>query len=108
MHTPAGAHIVQGTHVLVAIGVQGNIEALGLETAGVHSERGFIPVDAHCRTNVPGIYAIGDSNTYPGKLKLILSGFHESAIMMHSAFHFVFPDQKPGFKYTTVTGIHGF
>src|SRR5262249_61411270 len=56
---------VQGTHVLVAIGVQGNIENLGRETAGVHSERGFIPVDAHCRTNVPGIYAIGDVNGPP-------------------------------------------
>ena len=65
MHTPAGARTVQGTHVLVAIGVQGNIENLGLETVGVHSERGFIPVDAHCRTNVPGIYAIGDVNGPP-------------------------------------------
>ena len=65
MHTPEGARTVQGTHVLVAIGVQGNIETLGLETAGVHSERGFIPVDAHCRTNVSGIYAIGDVNGQP-------------------------------------------
>ncbi len=65
MQTPAGAHSVQGTKVLVAIGVQGNIEHLGLETAGVHSERGFIPVDAHCCTNVPGIYAIGDVNGPP-------------------------------------------
>src|SRR5215471_16135507 len=65
MHTPAGAHTVQALKVLVAIGVQGNIENLGLETAGVRSERGFIPVDAHCRTNVPGIYAIGDVNGPP-------------------------------------------
>src|SRR5882672_4366686 len=65
MHTPEGARTVQSTHVLVAIGVQGNIEDLGLETAGVHSERGFIPVDAHCCTNVPGIYAIGDVNGPP-------------------------------------------
>jgi len=65
MQTPEGARIVQGTKVLVAIGVQGNIESLGLETAGVRSERGFIPVDAHCRTNVPGIYAIGDVNGPP-------------------------------------------
>ena len=65
MQTPEGARTVQGTKVLVAIGVQGNIENLGLETAGVRSERGFIPVDAHCRTNVPGIYAIGDVNGPP-------------------------------------------
>jgi dihydrolipoamide dehydrogenase len=49
----------------VAIGVQGNIEQLGLETAGVRSEKGFLTVDAHCRTNVSGIYAIGDVNGPP-------------------------------------------
>lgn len=65
MQTPTGPQSVQATRVLVAIGVQGNSEALGLETAGVRTERGFIPVDAHCRTNVPGIYAIGDLNGPP-------------------------------------------
>ena len=65
VQTPDGPRTVLGTKVLVAIGVQGNIEHLGLETAGVRSERGFIPVDAHCRTNVPGIYAIGDVNGPP-------------------------------------------
>ena len=59
-------------------------------------------------TNVPGIYAIGDINTYPGKLKLILSGFHEAALMAQSAFRFVYPDQKLSFKYTTVNGVHAF
>lgn len=63
--TPQGPRTVQGSKMLVAIGVQGNIEQLGLETAGVRSERGFIPVDAHGRTNVPGIYAIGDVNGPP-------------------------------------------
>ena len=48
------------------------------------------------------MYAIGDINTYPGKLKLILSGFHEAALMAHSAFKHVFPDGKQSFKYTTV------
>jgi dihydrolipoamide dehydrogenase len=65
VNTPDGARTVQGTRVLVAIGVQGNIEHLGLETAGVRSERGFIPVDAQCCTNVAGIYAIGDVNGPP-------------------------------------------
>lgn len=59
-------------------------------------------------TSVPGIYAIGDINTYQGKLKLILSGFHEAALMAHSAFKYVYPNQKPSFKYTTVSGIHEF
>lgn len=56
-------------------------------------------------TSVPGIYAIGDINTYPGKLKLILCGFHEAALMAQSAFKYIHPDQKLSFKYTTVNGI---
>ena len=63
--TPQGAKTVEADKVLVAIGVQGNVESLGLETAGITVESGFVPVDAHCRTNVPGIYAIGDLNGQP-------------------------------------------
>lgn len=59
-------------------------------------------------TNVERIYAIGDINTYPGKLKLILCGFHEAALMVQSAFKHVFPDQKLSFKYTTVYGVNAF
>lgn len=59
-------------------------------------------------TNVERIYAIGDINTYPGKLKLILCGYHEAALMCQSAFKFVYPDQKLTFKYTTVNGINTF
>lgn len=59
-------------------------------------------------TSVEGIFAIGDINTYPGKLKLILSGFHEAALMSQGAFRFVFPDQKISFKYTTVNGLPTF
>lgn len=58
-------------------------------------------------TNVPGIYAIGDINTYEGKLKLILCGFHEGTLMVQSAFKYIYPDQKLSFKYTTVTGVTG-
>lgn len=58
-------------------------------------------------TNVSGIFAVGDINTYPGKLKLILCGFHEGTLAMQSAFKFVYPDKKLSFKYTTVTGIDG-
>ncbi len=56
-------------------------------------------------TNVPGIFAVGDINTYPGKLKLILCGFHEATLAMQSAFKIVYPDKKLSFKYTTVTGV---
>jgi thioredoxin reductase (NADPH) len=59
-------------------------------------------------TSVPGIYAIGDINTYPGKLKLILCGFHEAALMVQSAFRHVYPTQKASFKYTTVNGVNAF
>jgi thioredoxin reductase (NADPH) len=59
-------------------------------------------------TNVPGIYAVGDINEYPGKLKLILCGFHEATLMVQSAFARVYPNKKKHFKYTTVTGIDGF
>jgi thioredoxin reductase (NADPH) len=59
-------------------------------------------------TNVERIYAIGDINTYPGKLKLILCGFHEAALMAQSAFKYVYPEQKLSFKYTTVYGVTEF
>ena len=59
-------------------------------------------------TNVPGIYAVGDINEYPGKLKLILCGFHEATLMVQSAFAKVYPDKKKHFKYTTVAGVNGF
>jgi thioredoxin reductase (NADPH) len=59
-------------------------------------------------TNVERIYAIGDINTYPGKLKLILCGYHEAALMAQSAFKHVYPEQKLSFKYTTVNGINAF
>lgn len=59
-------------------------------------------------TNVEGIYAIGDINTYPGKLKLILCGFHEATLMVQSAFKRIYPDKNLVLKYTTVNGVAGF
>jgi thioredoxin reductase (NADPH) len=62
----------------------------------------LIPVDtATFETNVPGIFAIGDINWYPGKLKLILSGFHEAALMAQKAHRYCFPDKRLVFQYTT-------
>lgn len=60
------------------------------------------------QTNIPGIYAIGDVNTYPGKLKLILCGFHEATLMCQSAYKRIFPDKRYVMKYTTVGGVEGF
>lgn len=80
-----------------------------IEGWGLNLDKNAIEVAVHdYSTNVPGIYAIGDINTYPGKLKLILCGFHEAALMVQSAFKLVYPDQKLSFKYTTVNGVHAF
>jgi thioredoxin reductase (NADPH) len=59
-------------------------------------------------TNIPGIYAIGDVNTYENKLKLILCGFHEGTLAVQSAFARIYPDKKNILKYTTVNGVNGF
>lgn len=59
-------------------------------------------------TNRPGIYAIGDVNTYEGKLKLILCGFHEGTLAVQSAFARIHPEKKNVLKYTTVNGVNGF
>ena len=59
-------------------------------------------------TNIPGIYAIGDINDYPGKLRLILCGFHEATLMVQSAFKHIYPDKNLVLKYTTVSGIKPF
>ncbi|HSF94565.1 MAG TPA: NAD(P)/FAD-dependent oxidoreductase [Thermohalobaculum sp.] len=62
----------------------------------------LIPVDTEkFQTTTPGIFAIGDINHYPGKLKLILSGFHEAALMAQEAFRICFPQKKLRFQYTT-------
>jgi thioredoxin reductase (NADPH) len=69
---------------------------------GIKLDGELIPVDtAAFETNVPGVFAIGDINTYPGKLKLILSGFHEGALMAQKAYHYVYPDKRLVFQYTT-------
>ena len=75
---------------------------------GLSVTKSAVDVDpADYSTNTPGIYAIGDINNYPGKLKLILCGFHEGTMMVQSAFKYIYPDQKLSFKYTTVTGVPG-
>jgi thioredoxin reductase (NADPH) len=69
---------------------------------GIVMKDGLIPVDTEkFETSVDGIFAIGDINWYPGKLKLILSGFHEAALMAQKAFRYVYPDKKLRFEYTT-------
>lgn len=69
---------------------------------GINLHENLIPVDtATFETSTPMIFAIGDINTYPGKMKLILSGFHEAALMAKKAFAYVHPDRRYRFQYTT-------
>ncbi|NRD21321.1 NAD(P)/FAD-dependent oxidoreductase [Winogradskyella eckloniae] len=76
---------------------------------GLEIEKNAIKVDTlDYQTNIPGIYAIGDVNTYEGKLKLILCGFHEATLMCQSAYKRLNPGKKFVLKYTTVSGIDGF
>jgi len=77
---------------------------------GLEIEKNAIKVDNSLdyQTNIPGIYAIGDVNTYPGKLKLILCGFHEATLMCQSVYQRMNPGKKFVMKYTTVSGVDGF
>ena len=69
---------------------------------GLNLHENLVPVDTEkFETNVPGIFAIGDINTYPGKLKLILSGFHEGALAAQKVHRYVYPEKKLLFQYTT-------
>ena len=82
----------------------------GLANWGLEIEKNSIVVNNSLdyQTNIPGIFAIGDINTYPGKLKLILCGFHEATLMCQSAYKIIYPNKKNILKYTTVSGIIGF
>lgn len=77
---------------------------------GLEIERNAIKVNnaLDYQTNIEGVYAIGDVNTYPGKLKLILCGFHEATLMCQSIYNRLNPNKKYVLKYTTVAGIEGF
>ena len=76
---------------------------------GLEIENNSIKVNTFdYQTNIPGIFAVGDINTYPGKLKLILCGFHETTLMCQSAYQIINPGKRHILKYTTVTGIEGF
>ncbi len=76
---------------------------------GLDIEKNAIKVDTlDYQTNIPGVFAIGDVNTYQGKLKLILCGFHEATLMCQSAYKIINPGKRYVLKYTTVSGIDGF
>ncbi len=105
--TEGAASVVAADHLIPLFGLSPKLGPIA--EWGLQIDKSQITVDTtDYSTNVEGIYAIGDINTYTGKLKLILCGFHEGAIMMQSAFKHVFPDQRLSFKYTTVNGVNAF
>ncbi len=80
-----------------------------IENWGLNIDKNAIEVNTDdYSTNIPGVYAIGDINTYKNKLKLILCGFHEAALMSHSAYKYINPGVKYTMKYTTVNGVNAF
>jgi len=82
--------------------VKGNDNAMSKVACNTTLENNLIPVETSAfETSVPGIFAIGDINTYPGKLKLILCGFHEGSLMAQKAHRYVYPDKRLVFQYTT-------
>lgn len=106
-HKKDGDLTVAADHFIPLFGLKpslGPIAKWGLEI-----EKNAIKVDTlDYSTNIPGIYAIGDVNTYENKLKLILCGFHEGTLAVQSAFARIHPDKKNVLKYTTVNGVNGF
>jgi thioredoxin reductase (NADPH) len=120
-----GTDVLQGVHVRrhsdpqedILVALDAFIPLFGLSPKlgpisnwGLEIEKNAIKVDntLDYQTNIPGIYAIGDVNTYPGKLKLILCGFHEATLMCQSAYQRIHPGKKYVMKYTTVGGVTGF
>ena len=106
-HQKDGMFVENTDHFIPLFGLKpslGPISDWGLEI-----EKNAIKVDTtDYSTNIPGIYAIGDVNTYINKLKLILCGFHEGTLAVQSAFARIHPDKKNILKYTTVNGVQGF
>ncbi len=106
-HDSQGEFTIPTDHFVPLFGMTPKLGPL--ENWGLELDKGAIKVDTEdYRTNIPGIYAVGDINTYPGKLKLILCGFHEATLACQSAFRIAYPDKKLSFKYTTVNGVQGF
>ena len=126
--TPGEIIGFKGAEHIESVNIESNGETINIETDyfiplfgltpklgpianwGLDIEKNAIKVDNSLdyQTNIPGIYAIGDVNSYPGKLKLILCGFHEATLMVQSVYQRMNPGKKYVLKYTTVSGVDGF
>lgn len=99
--------LLEADHFIPLFGLSPKLGPIG--DWGLEIEKNAIKVNTvDYQTNIPGIFAIGDVNTYEGKLKLILCGFHEATLMCQSAYKIINPGKKYVLKYTTVSGIDGF
>lgn len=100
--------VIETDHFIPLFGLSPKLGPIG--DWGLEIEKNAIKVDntLDYQTNIPGIFAVGDVNTYPGKLKLILCGFHEATLMCQAAYKIINPGKKYVLKYTTVSGINGF
>ena len=106
-HTKDGEIITEADHFIPLFGLKPSLGPIA--NWGLEIEKNAIKVNTlDYSTNIPGIYAIGDVNTYENKLKLILCGFHEGTLAVQSAFARIFPEKKNILKYTTVNGVQGF
>jgi thioredoxin reductase (NADPH) len=98
---------IQTQHLIPLFGLSPKLGPI--EHWGLNLDKNAIEVNTEdYSTNIPGVYAIGDINTYKNKLKLILCGFHEAALMSHSAYKYINPGIKYTMKYTTVQGVNEF
>lgn len=105
-HKTEGEFSIETDHFIPLFGLSPKLGPIA--DWGLTIDKSAIEVDTRdYSTGVPGIFAIGDINTYPGKLKLILCGFHEGTLAVQSAFQYIYPDKKLSFKYTTVNGVQG-
>lgn len=106
-HQKNGEMIQEADHFIPLFGLKPSLGPIA--DWGLEIEKSAIKVDTKdYSTNILGIYAIGDVNTYENKLKLILCGFHEGTLAVQSAFARIHPDKKNILKYTTVNGVNGF
>jgi thioredoxin reductase (NADPH) len=106
-HSKNGELVTKADHFIPLFGLKPSLGPIA--DWGLEIEKNAIKVDTlDYSTNIPGIYAIGDVNTYENKLKLILCGFHEGTLAVQSAFARIHPDKKNILKYTTVNGVNGF
>jgi thioredoxin reductase (NADPH) len=106
-HSKDGEILTEADHFIPLFGLKPSLGPIA--NWGLEIEKNAIKVNTlDYSTNIPGIYAIGDVNTYENKLKLILCGFHEGTLAVQSAFARIYPDKKNILKYTTVNGVQGF